>query len=201
MPNVRFIAKCIPAPINKTKRDLNYMYNGVKLRLWFEFLESTNDNVIFADCDMLAIRNGEHAFKYNFDVAYTERTRIKRIPMNGGIMMARPTKAAINFFKKMLEVNDRMFNEPKFHKAWQGKYAGMNQSAFGCMLETGNHNAKIHKYKTIEWNAVDCDWQSINRNTVFIHCKSMMRKMVLGEKPVKPKWAGIVKRWRSMYEK
>jgi alpha-N-acetylglucosamine transferase len=201
MPTVNFVAEQIKAPVNHTTRDLNYMYNGVKLRLWVEFLKKTNDNVIFADCDMIAVKNGEHAFDIPFDVAYTERTRIKRIIMNGGIMMARPTEKAIAFFEEMLEINDRMFKNPAFHKVWHNRYAGMNQSAFGYCHERGKTGALIHKYKTIEWNAVDCDWQSINSKTVFIHVKSMMRKMVLGEKPVRAKYSRIVKLWRDMFEK
>ena len=199
MPNVKFICKQINAPKNRSNRDLNYMYNGVKLRLWVEFLEKTKDNVIFADCDMIALKSAEHAFKIPFDVAYTERTRIKRIIMNGGIMMARPTPAARHFFREMLEINDRMFKNESFHKVWHRKYAGMNQSAFGYCLERGTSRAKIHKYITQEWNAVDCDWQSINNKTVFVHCKSKMRKMVLGEKPTNHKYANIVRLWRQVH--
>jgi hypothetical protein len=199
MPKVKFIEKKIPAPVNNSKRQLNFMYNGVKLRLWVEFLEKTKENVIFADCDMMALQSAEHAFDNDFDVAYTERTRIKRIPMNGGIMMARPTEAAKKFYREMLEVNDRMFKDLDFHHKWRCVYAGMNQAAFGYTLNNGNHGAKIHKYKTIEWNAVDCDWTHLNEKTVFLHTKSKLRKSVLGEIKVKPELKHPVNLWKSMY--
>jgi hypothetical protein len=199
MPNVKFIEKKIQPPVNRSKRDLNFMYNGVKLRLWVEFLEKTKENVIFADCDMMALQSAEHAFDIPFDVAYTARTKIKRIPMNGGIMMARPTKAAKSFFREMLEVNDRMFKDLRFHHIWRCKYAGMNQAAFGYTLNEGKSKAKLHEYKTIEWNAVDCDWQYINEKTVFLHTKSKLRKIVLGEIKMKPEYMHAANLWKSMY--
>lgn len=201
MPRVKFIEICIPAPENKTKRELNFMYNGVKLRRWVEHLEKTNDNVIFADCDMMAIQSAEHAFKIPFDVAYTARTVIKRIPMNGGIMMARPTEPARRFFREMLATNDRMFGDIAFHNQWRRIYAGMNQAAFGCTLETGKHKARVHKYQTREWNAVDCDWRHINKRTVFIHYKSKLRKMILDEIKHNPDYMQVIKTWKTMYNK
>lgn len=201
MPKVKFNALCIPAPENKTNRDLNFMYNGVKLKLWLDFLEHTNDNIIFADCDMMAIRSAEHAFKIPFDVAYTARTRTTRIPMNGGIMMARPTEAARKFFREMLLVNTKMFKDINFHNKWRIKYAGMNQSAFGCVYETGKHGAKVHKYKTIEWNAVDCDWSHIHKSTVFVHYKSKLRKMVLQERKYNPDYLHVINLWNKMQQR
>jgi hypothetical protein len=198
MPKVKFIEVCIPAPENKTNRDLNFMYNGVKLRHWVDFLEQTKENVIFADCDMMAIRSAEHAFNLPFDIAYTARTKVKRIPMNGGIMMARPTAGAKRFFREMLKVNDRMLYDLQLHHKWRCRYAGMNQAAFGCVYETGNHGAKIHKYKTIEWNAVDCDYQYINGKTVFVHYKSKLRKMVLKERKTKLEYQNVVNLWNEM---
>lgn len=184
MPKVKFLAIKTKAPVNKTGRPLNFNYNDFKLALWVDFLDHTKDNVIFADCDMMAIQSAEHAFNIPFDVAYTARTVVKRIPMNGGIMMARPTDAAKRFFREMLDVNTKMLKNEKYHNQWRIRYAGMNQSAFGCVFETGKHKAKVHAYKTIEWNAVDCDWHRLAEKTVFVHYKSKLRKQILaGNKP------------------
>lgn len=182
VPDVKFIEFKIPPPVNNTGRPLNFNYNTVKLKIWVDYLKKANDNVIFADCDMMAVKPCYHAFDKNFDVAFTARTTTNRIPMNGGIMMARPTEKAIAFFEEMLDVNNKMLIDTTFHHKWRCRYAGMNQSAFGYVYERGKNKAKIHKYLTIEWNAVDCDWHRINNNTVFIHYKSKLRKMVLNNK-------------------
>ena len=198
MPKVKFNAIKIDPPKEVKGRELNFKYNSVKLKLWLDFFEKTKDNIIFADCDMMAIKSAEHAFKYSFDIAYTARTRTTRIPMNGGIMMSRPTEAAHRFLCEMVKINNIMFKDKKFHHKWRVRYAGMNQSAFGCVYETGKHGAKIHKYKTIEWNAVDCDWTHINKSTVFIHYKSKLRKMVLKERRYNPNYLHVINLWNKI---
>ena len=198
MPDVEFVEIKIPAPEGHSGRDLNFCYNSVKLAHWLEQLENSDEEIIFADCDMLAVKSAKHAFNKKFDVAFTARTRTKRIPMNGGIMMARPTEAARRFFREMLYVNNKMLTDIQFHNKWRVRYAGMNQSAFGCVYETGKHGAKVHEYKTIEWNAVDCDWLDIDSKTVFIHYKSHLRKMVLRERNIKDGLENVVKIWDSM---
>ena len=198
MPKVKFNEIRIDAPEINTKRDLNFMYNGVKLKIWVEFLEHSDDNIIFADCDMMAIKSAEHAFKKPFDVAFTARTRTTRIPMNGGIMMARPTEAARRFFREMLYINNKMFKDIKFHSQWRIKYAGMNQSAFGYVYEKGKHGAAVHEYKTLEWNAVDCDWPKLSPGTVFVHYKSKLRKMVLRERKHAREYKHVIDLWYKM---
>jgi len=200
MPKVKFIEKRIDPPENETGRELNFKYNSVKLRHWVDFLDNTNENVIFADCDMLCVGAAEKAFKENFDVAYTERTKIKRIPMNGGIMMAKPTEKARKFFHEMLENNDKMFGDIPFHNKYRIKWAGMNQAAFGCTYETSESGAIVYKFKTDIWNAVDCDWPHINKDAIFIHFKSKLRKMVLGAIPAKASYLECIKIWKR-YEK
>jgi len=199
MPKVKFNEICIPPPPpNPRRKELNFMYNGVKLKLWLDFLEKTNDNIIFADCDMLAVKSAEHAFDIPFDVAFTARTHTTRIPMNGGIMMVRPTEAARRFFREMLLINNKMYKDIKFHNQWRKIYAGMNQAAFGYTYKKGKHGAKVHRYITREWNAVDCDWTNIQKNTVFIHYKSKLRKMVLGERRHKPEYKYVIDLWNNM---
>lgn len=198
MPDIEFIEIKIPPPTAIPGKDLNFAYNTVKLELWLDYLENTEEEVIFADCDMLAVKSAKHAFKLDFDVAFTGRTVVNRIPMNGGIMMARPTEAARRFFREMMFVNNLMLENLAFHRQWRKKYAGMNQSAFGYVYERGKHKAKVHEYKTLEWNAVDCDWHRINSRTVFIHYKSKLRKTVLREIKMKPELASVVKIWDSM---
>lgn len=179
MPKVKFIEFKIDPPPNKTNRPLNFNYNDVKLKIWRDYMLKTKDNVIFADCDMMMVQSAKHAFDIDFDVAFTARTIVKRIPMNGGIFMARPTNAARKFLDEWYKINHKMLHDVSFHHQWRRRYAGMNQSAFGYLYENGRAGAKVHKYITREWNAVDCDWHHINKKTVFVHYKSKLRKLVL----------------------
>lgn len=108
--------------------------------------------------------------------------------MNGGIVFAKRNHRSIAFFKEWLNINRKMFKDPNFHQKYRRTYAGMNQSAFGYMLERKRGLAKLHKFYTKEFNAVDCDWPIVNNKTVFLHTKSTLRKLVLGEKPMQPKY-------------
>jgi hypothetical protein len=197
MPDVELIEHKIPPPENLSGRPLNFNYNDVKLKIWVDYLEKFNENLIFADCDMICVRPAYHAFDKEFDVAFTARTTTNRIPMNGGIMFARPTEAAKKFFREMLETNHKMLKDVMFHQKWRKLYAGMNQAAFGCVYEKykKSDEIKIHKYKTIEWNAVDCDWSKIDDSTVFIHYKSKLRKLVLANKRPFGIYTKVMKRW------
>ena len=184
MPDVEVVEYVIPAPERIPDRTRKLSDNSAKLAIWCRHMETATGPVIFADCDMLCIRPGYHAFDPEFDVAFTKRPQKFGFPMNGGIIMARPTKAARDFFKLWLEINDRMFADPNFHCRWQMRYGGMNQSAFGCIYEKCEIPGVVHEYSTRIWNAVNCDWQHLTDETVFIHFKSKLRNMIMaGHKP------------------
>lgn len=202
MPAVTFEDIHIDPPKPMPGRPRNFKYNTTKLKIWRDIMEEATEPIIFADCDMMAMRSAEHAFDIDFDVAFTQRTRVHRIPMNGGIVMARPTEPAKEFFRKWYEINNKMLQDPKFHQAWRGRYAGMNQSAFGYVYEElvkrGKLKMKLHEYKTREWNAVDCDWQHVDNKTVFVHYKSGLRRLVLMSKPVQHNYGVVMKAWYDM---
>ena len=212
-PEVRFVAIRIEAPANEIPgKALNFWYNTVKLDEWIKAMEQIDDNIIFADCDMLMMRGLPPIFDDDFDVAFTERTEdrarkdklsiqywgdrpIRRMPMNGGIMLAKPTVAARDFFRQLAEVNRHLYFHESEHMKWNVKYAGMNQAAFGCLYETGTFDAKVVPLPCRVWNAVDTDWHAVNQQTVFAHIKSKLRRLVLSDhipfgkyKPVMDAW-------------
>lgn len=197
MPEARYEEILMEAPEAAHQIGYGQTANTAKLKVWVEFLEQCDDEVILADCDMLMLRSAERAFDADFDVAFTKRTHgWATIPMNGGIMMVRPTDAARRFFRKLLEVNDRMYyDDPKLKHEWQAKYPGMNQAAFGYVYETGCHDAKLHRYETLEWNAVDGDWPYVHDRTVFLHIKGKLRWELLAMKPPAGPLAHAMKLW------
>lgn len=180
MPKVDFVEfKTAPPPRAELSQPLNFSYNDFKLRIWRDVMEKAKEPIVFADCDMMMVQPCLHAFNINFDVAATFRTVTNRIPMNGGIVFARPTEPARRFFREWYKINNKMLHDIRFHHEWRRRWAGMNQSAFGYIYERGKHGARVHKYFTREWNAVDCDWSHLDKKTVFIHYKSKLRKLIL----------------------
>ena len=204
MPDVEFISIDIPPPAKIKGKARNFKYNTTKLEIWKNYMDTATEPIIFADCDMLALKDASPAFDIDFDVAYTARTRVNRIPMNGGIVFARPTEGARLFFSKWLEVNNKMFygsesGDSAFHHKWRVKYAGMNQAAFGYLYEElylkNKLDLKLHKYLTIDWNAVDCDWVNVNERTHFVHFKSKLRQLVLSGHSITHHYAVIMNAW------
>lgn len=189
MPEAEFIELFLEAPDKRPDKKYGFISNSVKLKSWVDFLKGCDekDEVIFCDCDMLMLRSAKEAFDKDFDIAYTRRYRSHNIPINGGVVMVRPTAASLDFFEKYLAANDKMLVDSKFHAKWREKYHGINQAAFGYMLEEGEHDAKLCVYDTRDWNAVDCDWFCINDNTVFIHVKGSMREVLRRRMPHGPK--------------
>lgn len=185
MPEAEFVTLVIEAPTAAGARKENYGFtaNTYKLRKWDEYVQSVNDDVILADCDMLMLQSAKHAFDVPFDIAYTERTDrgtgAHRAPLNGGIIMVKNTREAKRFVHRWSEINDQMYVDINFHREWKGKYPGMNQAALGYMLEKESEGVRIHTYVTREWNAVDCDWGHLLSETVFVHYKGALRSRVL----------------------
>lgn len=174
--------------------------NTVKLWAWRDYVQSCDDELILADCDMLMIRDASHAFDEDFDIAYTKRTGQQRIPINNGIIMVRPTAAAREFIEEWARVNQQMHDDRDFHAKWKKKYPGMNQAAFGYVLEEGQHRAKLHEYGTRVWNAVEPDWSHLSEETVFVHFKgAIRRKLMAGQYPTGA-YADVILLWYEYAE-
>lgn len=198
-PEMEFVNIEIPPPKKINGKARNFKYNSVKLEIWRDYMLKATEPTIFADCDMMATLPAKSAFDIPFDVAFTARTRVHRIPMNGGIIFANPNEPARQFFKKWLEVNNQMLKDEKFHHVWRCKYAGMNQAAFGYvhqeLILKNKLKVNLHEYKTINWNAVDCDWANVNGQTHFVHYKSRLRKLVLRRQPAPHEYAFVMNEW------
>lgn len=177
MPDTDFVECIIDPPEIQKNRPISYTSNTLKLQAWVDYLEQATEPVILTDCDMLMLRPAYHAFDIPFDVAFTGRTeKMKNKPMNGGVMFARPTEAAKLFFREMLRINNEILN-----RKISSRYVGINQPAFLMTYEKYKNDSgiKIYEYKTIEWNAVECDWKKINDKTVFLHVKHRLKESVL----------------------
>lgn len=171
---VREIAKPNPVP----GKGANLLYNTVKLDLWRDYMIKTRDNTIFIDCDMLCLSDPAPAFDQEFDVAITTGGEEAKPPLNAGVVFARPTWKAKEFFKQWAIINRQMFRDREFHGQWKSKYLGMNQAALGCMIETGLCDY-VHRLPQARWNITDKLWGQIGNDAVFLHIKSELRNLAL----------------------
>jgi hypothetical protein len=175
-----------------------YESNSLKLRAWVDYLNKTDDDVILADCDMLAVGDARPAFDLDFDVAYTGKSPDgKTAPMNGGIIFVRPNSRSRAFFKRWLEVNELLYKNPALHEKYRRDWLGMNQAAFGYMMANGYPDCKLIRLPQKIWNATDSYWSALDERTVFVHIKGQLRTAVL--KKLKPQGilAKAMKLWYS----
>jgi hypothetical protein len=198
MPDVEVVTLELDVPMQKDDRKPGLWINTCKLRAQVEYLEHTDDDVVFCDCDMLCLRSNEDVWNMPFDIGYTEKPAWKktRCRLNGGVVFVRNTERAHAWMRKLLEINDRMYYDYRFHKPWRVKYFGMNQSAMGYMIEMHPEIADVVSLPTQVWNAVDCDWQYVNEETRFVHIKGKLRHCVFLREGY-PWMYDILKEWSS----
>ncbi len=176
-PSARFELVRIPAPMKFVNKRC-FASNTVKLAEWLRIMNETDDDVVFMDCDTAILRDISPAFVGDFDIGYTTRTR--GIPFNCGVVFVRNTPAAKQFVSEWRVVNDKMYANAKLHNPYRHKYAGINQAAFGYLLEHGAAGAALRKFPCHEWNACKEDWPTIDGTTRVLHVKSDLRRMIVG---------------------
>jgi hypothetical protein len=191
-----------PEPIARVR---SFVTNTLKLSEWVKELElcSIGDHVVFLDCDMLVVGELEDDFNSEFDVAYTKRSR-SSLPLNGGAIYCQVNERSLAFFRRFLEINNRMYNNKEFHQEWRNKYAGMNQAAFGYMLEKENHLANIVALPCHTWNVCQEDMHDYNPDARVIHIKGRVRRSIFSDtkhdlgviRPIVEMW----KRYEYEYE-
>jgi len=189
----------LPPPNLKSGENKSFPSNTVKLDYWYRTLcDSDDKEVIFMDCDMVVLGDLSPAFAYDFDIGYTKRTKC-RMPYNGGVVFVKNTQAARDFILLWKEINDRMYNDYRFHKPWRNKYAGMNQAAFGYILEKEKFDAKLRSFPCSVWNSCVEDWQRIDINkTKVVHIKGGLRRAAFNKKPAGPKYRRAYGIWKNL---
>ncbi len=116
-----------------------------------------------------------------FDVAYT--TKQSRFPFNGGVLFVRVSAGSRQFLEEYRAENARFFKDSRTHQVWRSRYGGVNQAAFGSILEGGiakRLGLTIAKVPCLEWNCEDSQWEAFNPAlTKIVHLKSALRRAAL----------------------
>lgn len=182
--------------------------NTYKLKAWIEEINKCEDGdrVLLIDCDMLIDKEIESVFDLDFDVAYTERDDSQFI-INGGVIFAKINERSREFFHLLEQINNEMYKDINFHQKWRPKYAGMNQSALGYLIdkegykkERGVYDAKVLSLPCREWN-VCSEWgERIGEGRIF-HVKGQFRTSILKQEEDNLDMKKAVKLWRKYYHK
>jgi len=204
MPEVSIeVTHCQP-PQKVGNRNTGLITNTAKLSRWVESMErcEDGDEIIFADCDLLAIGDMFQIFdRHKFDIAHTVRHGSEhgktRIPINGGVLSVRVNDRTKHFMREYLRINNEMYMNPEFHSSYRLKFSGMNQSAYGYLLEnTDLYDCKIIEVPCAIYNNCNTEWTLFSDKTLCVHYKSALRRAALGQSPTNGVMKPFVDLWQ-----
>lgn len=190
----------IPLEVHRIKapevgrRHRSFYSNTRKLEIWQERFDQ---DTIFVDADMLCLRDPSIGFDMIDDVGITDRSG--NFPINGGVMFMKYTQRGREFMDRFQEINDRMLVEKDFHKKWQAKYAGINQSAIGYLIEN-----EFQDYDLLPEKFNLCDGWDSWRGAYLIHVKGNLRIWCLRRRyrsRQRNPYDDLILYWRGIEEK
>lgn len=168
----------IPVP-EIGKRNKGFYFNHEKLRHW---IDAVDQDTIFIDADMLCMSDISHGFDQVEHIGITERPGA--FPVNGGVVFVRNTPEAKDFLRKWHEIDGQMLDDIDFHLKYHPRYAGMNQSSLGWMLENG-YGDLAARLPCSEYNLCDGQWDQWE-SARMIHIKGRLRTLILeGKLPIR----------------
>lgn len=164
----------------------SHAWNAAKLEWWVKQIEACPDGarVVVMDVDTFILRPLDPLWDHAFDLMYTARNaETSRLPLNGGVVALRMSPRVREAMLRWQHIDYEMCKLGKRHGEFHRKYAGMNQSSFGCMLEEGGFDGlKVISLPCQEWNC--CEWLGFDPNiTRIVHVKSRLRRAVFGSAP------------------
>jgi hypothetical protein len=170
--------------------------NTQKLDYWQAVIESAElgDQLLLIDADTLILRPLDDIWERPFDLAYTTKPPGARFPFNGGVLFMRVSPAVKAFMATWVQENRRMLRDRAYHLPFLGRYGGINQSAFGALLERGAlADLAVVELPCLEWNCEDSSWAAFDPAvTRILHVKSTLRQPIADRtqelKPLRDLW-------------
>jgi hypothetical protein len=172
----------LPSTLTSAKGNPSHIWNTQKLHAWVEAVDEAadGDRVLLMDTDMFITRPLDPLWDRAFDIAYTARRhshRQAKFPHNGGVLAVRVSPQSRRFMAMWRAINDAFLGDVRQHQAWWPQYQGINQSAFGCLMETGGHECHVIGLRCLEWNCENSEWASFDPQTTrIVHVKSKLRR-------------------------
>lgn len=175
----------------------SHVWNTQKLAWWRDRVFEAQDGarLLLIDGDTAILRSLDPVWSLDFDIAYTVRER--GLPLNGGVVFLRVSDRTREFVRSWWEHNVRFLGDAALHQPWARKYAGINQSALGCVLETVAHGCHLVQLGCREWNACSPELYSPGV-TRILHIKSRLRRATFGTEPAAPNMADPIRLWHGL---
>lgn len=152
-------------------RHYSFYNNNAKLQSW---VEAVDQDTIFVDADMLCLGDISDGFDQVEHIGITVRPG--SYPINGGVVFVKNTYQAKEFLQRWADLDTRMLHDVELHMRFHKKYAGLNQSSLGKMVE--DYPELVTELPCSSYNLCDGQWNEW-RAAKMIHIKGNLRDLVL----------------------
>jgi hypothetical protein len=182
-----------------------HIANTQKLEHWRDCVDAAPDNaeLLFLDADTMILRGLDAVWADDFEIAYTIRPGF-HLPFNLGVFFVRVTDRVRQFFTDWVLENERMFQNGDEPRAWRTRFGGVNQAAFGSLLESGRlADVRMKALLCSEWNCEESTWPTFDQASArIVHVKGDLRHMVFHRRSLKaaPALESVVRLWRETYK-
>lgn len=207
------LAEIPPSPdLSSPKGSQGNVDNTRKLDAWAQAVEraADGDRILLLDADTLIRRELDDVWDHPFDLAYTKKPEEARYPFNGGVIFLRVSDLTRAFIRTWRDVNRFFLEHPSEHDVWLPAFGGINQSAFGMLVESISDKAwpepfkgyhpglAIRKLPCLEWNCEDEHWDEFDPDrTRIVHYKSGLQRAIFGITEDAAHHKGLVSEWRA----
>lgn len=177
-----------------------HLVNTQKMYEWDQVIRRAPDGaqILLIDTDTFITRPLTGIWNHEFDLAYTTKPG-ERFPLNSGVVFVRVTPELRRFFAAWWETNLNLLRHAKEHHRWRKRYGGINQAAFGAMLDGGLGDLRAIELPCREWNCEETSWRGFDKTTRIVHVKSGLRRAIFsGETPRKIGIAPLATRWKKL---
>jgi len=175
----------------------SHVWNTQKLEWWRDQVRAAadGDRLLLIDGDTAILKPLDSIWERSFDLAFTFRET--GLPLNGGVVFVRVSPQSRLFVERWWQINIRLLGNAVAHTPWRAKYAGMNQAALGCLLETVEHGCEIVRLPCREWNSCSPDMYD-PRVARILHVKSSLRRAVFGFEKPRTNMPHVIDAWRAL---
>lgn len=162
----------------------SHVHNTQKLEHWADRIAAADDGdrLLLIDSDTLILRSLDDVWDLPFDLAFTVRPDECLLPFNGGVMFARVTAAVREFFERWRAENMKMLGDRDYHDVWRKRFGGINQAAFGSVMNQPITDIDVLPLPCAEWNCEDFTWKDFSDSTRILHVKGALRRRIFGRR-------------------
>lgn len=188
----RSIRAITPEPRPSVLAVESHEVNTQKLEHWLARVEDAPDGtpMLLIDVDTAILRPLDPVWRESFDVAFT--TKRRPFPFNLGVIFLRVSDRTRAFMGSWLEENNNLLTDRMHSHLWRNSFGGVNQAAFGRLLQRSGLSVTFHRLPCAEWNCEESAWPTFDSNKArVLHLKGSLRQCVFRYSKVPGRRASI----------